>query len=537
MPRMVFPQYKRGRNGIECGEGTILDHARRLGVQLPSECGGRGQCRRCVVRVEHGAEALSEKTAAERAAGLAEGERLACQARVLGSADIRVFVKAAGPYAILATSEYHPVELAPRAYRKGDSVALSTAHGEQVVGPYCGGIFGLAVDLGTTTVVSALLDLESGATLATLADRNPQTSYGDDVISRIGYTRDHEGGLAELQAAVVNNLNDLLEEWERSNRQVSDQIYDVVVVGNPTMRDIFFGVDVSSLGVIPFQPKSTKAITASAAALGLRVNHAARVYGGPLIGGHAGADAVADVLASGMHTRSQPSMVVDIGTNGEVLVGNRDGMLAASCAAGGAYEGYAVGCGVGALEGAISNIAIRDGHLSYETIGGKPPIGLCGSGLIDLLAELLRTGLMNRAGKLATPNRQFALDGNAGLVFTQEDVNNLMVARAGMSLDQVALIARWGIAPTDLQHVFLAGAFGNHVSAENAARIGLLPDLPDRIVKLGNGALEGARLMLLSQDKRREAEAVARKIEHVRPNEDGEFFDALVDRMCFEAWG
>jgi len=537
MPKMVFPQYKRGRNGIECGEGTILDHARRLGVQLPSECGGRGQCRRCVVRVERGAEALSEQTAAERAANLAEGERLACQARVLTPTDIRVFVKASGPYAILATSEYHPVELAPRAYRKGDSVVVSTSHGEVVVGPYRGGIFGLAVDVGTTTVVAALVDLESGATLATLAERNPQTAYGDDVISRIGHTRDHKGGLAELQAAVVNSLNDLLEEWEHSNRPVSKQIYDVVVVGNPTMRDIFFGVNVSSLGVIPFQPKSTDAIMASAAALGLRVNQAARVYGGPLIGGHAGADAVADVLASDMHTRSEPSIMVDIGTNGEVVVGNRDRMLAASCAAGGAYEGAAVGCGVGALEGAISNIAITDGCLSYETIGCKPPVGICGSGLIDLLAELLRTGLMNRAGKLTTPDRRFPIDGIAHLVLTQEDVHNLMIARAGMSLDQVALIARWGIAPADLEHVFLAGAFGSYVSAESAARIGLLPALPDRIVKLGNGALEGARLMLLSQDKRREAETVARKIEHVRPNEDSEFFDALVNRMCFEAWG
>jgi len=302
------------------------------------------------------------------------------------------------------------------------------------------------------------------------------------------------------------------------------------------MRDIFFGVDVSSLGVIPFQPRSTEAITMSAAALGLRVNPAAQVYGAPLIGGHAGADAVADVLASGMHTRSEPSIVVDIGTNGEVVVGNRDKMFAASCAAGGAYEGYAVGCGVGALEGAISNIAIRDGHLSYQTIGSKPPIGLCGSGLIDLLAELLRTDRMNRAGKLTTPDRQFIIDGGADLVFTQEDVYNLMVARAGMSLDQVALVARWGIAPSDLQHIFLAGAFGSYVSAVNAARIGLLPDLPDRIVKLGNGALEGARLMLLSQEKRREAEAIVKKIEHVRPNEDNAFFDTLVDRMCFEAW-
>ena len=536
MPKVVFPQYKRGRHGIECGEGTILDHARRLGVQLPSECGGRGRCQRCVVRIESGAEGLDAKTVPELNAELSEGERLACQARVLGSADLRVFVKAAGPYAILATSEQHAVELAPRVQRRGDSVVADTPGGEAVVEPYRDGIFGLAVDIGTTTVVAALLDLESGATLATLAARNPQTAYGDDVISRIGHTRDHDGGLAELHAAVANSLNDLLEGWEHSNGPVSDRIYDVVVVGNPTMRDIFFGVEVSSLGVIPFQPKPAEAITASAAALGLRVNHAARVYGGPLIGGHAGADAVADVLASGMHTRREPSMVVDIGTNGEVVVGNRDRMLAASCAAGGAYEGYAVGCGVGALEGAISNITMRNGDFSYTTIGGKPPIGLCGSGLIDLLAELLRTGLMNRPGKLATPNRQLPIDGSAGLVFTQEDVNNLMVARAGMSLDQVTLIDHWGITPSDLQHVFLAGAFGSYVNTENAARIGLLPDLPDRIVKLGNGALEGARLMLLSQERRREAETVAHKIEHVRPNEDSKFFDALVDRMCFEAW-
>ena len=198
MPKMVFPQYKRGRNGIECGEGTILDHARRLGVQLPSECGGRGQCRRCIVRVECGAEALSEKTAAEQAAGLAEGERLACQARVLTPADIRVFVKAAGPYAILATSEHQTVELAPRAYRSGDSVMVNTSHGEVVVGPYRGGIFGLAVDVGTTTVVAALVDLESGATVATLAERNPQTAYGDDVISRIRLRSSPVGVLRRL---------------------------------------------------------------------------------------------------------------------------------------------------------------------------------------------------------------------------------------------------------------------------------------------------------------------------------------------------
>jgi len=536
MPKIAFPQYKRGRDGIECFEGTILDHARKLGIEIASECGGRGQCRRCIVRIERGMEALAPKTAAELEADLADDERLACQARVVTPADIRVFVKAGGPYAILVTSQRQSVELAPLVRRKGDSVVRITSQGEEVLGPYRGGIYGLALDVGTTTLVFEIVDLESGGTLATLAQRNPQTAYGDDVISRIGYTRDHDGGLAELQAAVVRAINDALAEWEPGNRELADKVYEVVLVGNPTMRDIALGADVSSLGVIPFQPQSTEAIERHAPDLGFRLNEAARAYGGPLIGGHAGADAVADVLASGMHTRSQPSMVVDIGTNGEVVVGNEDKMLAASCAAGGAYEGAAVSCGVGALQGAIKNVALTDGRVSYETIGDKPAIGLCGSGLIDLLAELLRAGLMTRAGKLTSADKRFPVDGGTGLVLTQEDVHNLMIARAGMSLDQKALTERWGITTAELEHVYLAGAFGNYVSTESAARIGLLPDVPDRIVKLGNAALEGARLMLLSEPKRREAEELVRRIEYIRPNEDQAFFDALVERMCFEAW-
>jgi uncharacterized 2Fe-2S/4Fe-4S cluster protein (DUF4445 family) len=211
-------------------------------------------------------------------------------------------------------------------------------------------------------------------------------------------------------------------------------------------------------------------------------------------------------------------------------------MLAASCAAGGAYEGATVSCGVGALPGAIKNVVLTDGRVSYETIGDRRAIGLCGSGLIDLLAELLRTGAMTRAGKLTTPDKRFSVDRAEGLVLTQEDVHNLMVARAGMSLDQKALTERWGTSTSDLDHIYLAGAFGNYVSTQSAARIGLLPNVPDRTVKLGNAALEGARLMLLSEPRRREAEELARKIQYIRPNEDQTFFDALVGRMCFEAW-
>ena len=536
MPRIFFPQYKRGRQGIEIFEGTILDHARKLGVEIPSECGGRGQCGRCLVRIDSGGEALSPRTKAEQEFQLAASERLACQARVVKPADLRVFVKSVGPYQILTSSQEQQVELDPFVYRKHGSVYRKSAQGEQSLGTYTQGIYGVAIDVGTTTLAFHIVDLESGATIATLARCNPQTSYGDDVISRIGHTRDNPGGLAELQQVVVNGINEALAQWDQEKQGRADLIYDVTVVGNPTMRDIFFGVEVSSLGVIPFQPVSIKSIERPAAELGLQVNSHASVYGGPLIGGHAGADAVADVLASGAHTQSKPSMVVDIGTNGEVVVGNEKGMLAASCAAGGAYEGYSVSSGMGALEGAIKNIAIQDGKVSYQTIGDKPPIGICGSGLIDLLAELLRNGIMTPAGKLTTTDKRFAVDKEKGIVLLQEDVYNLMVARAGMSLDQKALVEQWGTTTKQLGSIYLAGGFGNYVSTESAALIGLLPDVPEKIVKLGNAALEGARLMLLSRAKRQEAEDLAAQIEYIRPNEDQGFFDALVDRMCFEAW-
>lgn len=224
-------------------------------------------------------------------------------------------------------------------------------------------------------------------------------------------------------------------------------------------------------------------------------------------------------------------MVVDIGTNGEVVVGNKQRLMSASCAAGGAYEGATVGCGLGAVEGAIKNIKIEDGKVNYETIGGKPPIGICGSGLIDLLGELLKSGIMSKKAKL---KEDFII--TKDIRITQQDIYQLITAKAGLRTDQDLLIKYYGISLQDIDKIYLSGAFGNFISPENAVIIGLLPKVDyHKIVKIGNGALAGTKEMLLSREKRKEAEQVARKIKHLKPNEREKDFAYLVaQNMYFE---
>ncbi len=527
--KIFFPQYRKGKVGLEIFEGTILDHARKLGIEIAAECGGQGQCGRCVVRIEKGAEALNARTEAERQCELGGSERLACQAKIIKPADIYVFVKNVGHYAILSESVRRELELDPPVRRVGEQVVWTGPDGERVLGPYAGRMYGLAVDVGTTTLVAQLLDLETGGQIAIVARKNPQAAYGDDVISRIDHTMRHEGGLQELQAAVIGALNEIIEELVQQENLERDQIHEAVAVGNPTMRNLFFGLDVQSLGVIPFEPANKDPINMKASVLGLKINPEANVYGPALIGGHAGADCLADIIAARLHRAERTCMIIDIGTNGEVAIGNAGGIMTASCAAGGAYEGATCTSGMGAIEGAISNVRLTDGQVQYETIGNKPPIGICGSGLIDLLAELLNAGVMTKKAKLAA---DFHLTDSVRL--TQQDVYQLITAKAGLRTDQDLLMKYYGAKLEQIDKIYLAGAFGNYIDVDHAIAIGLLPNLPDRAVKIGNAALAGAAEMLLSQNIRRESEIWATKIQHTKPNElEPEFAYLVADNMYF----
>ncbi|MEA3485354.1 MAG: ASKHA domain-containing protein [Candidatus Aerophobetes bacterium] len=525
MARVFFPQFKKGKEGVKISKGTILEAARKLGVEIISECGGKGICGKCTVRIEKGEENLNPPTDIEKKFNLRKNERLACQSKIIGGGDIYIFVKSVGKFSILLDTLEDKIKINPFVSRKNNLVVWNG----EVLDKDRGSIYGLAIDVGTTTLVLQVVDLETGEKIATIADKNPQASYGDDVISRIDWTMRKKDGLRELHQVIISAVNKALAKINKEKGQIGEKIYEVVVVGNSTMRNIFFGLDVSSLGVIPFEPQNKKPINQKASYLNLAVNPKANVYGAPLIGGHAGADALADIVVTEIYTCKKVSMIIDIGTNGEVVIGNKNKVLTASCAAGGAYEGATVGSGIGAVEGAIKNVKIVNGRVEYETIGAKPTIGICGSGLIDLLGELLKNGIMDKKAKL---KRDFYITKNIGI--SQQDIYQLITAKAGLRVDQDLLIKYYGTTLDKIDKIYLSGAFGNFVDLNNAIAIGLLPDAKGKIVKIGNGALAGARQMLISQEKRKMAEDVVKKIEHVKANErEKDFIFLIAEKMYF----
>lgn len=541
MVKMLFPQYARGRDGIDIEVGqSVLEHIRRIGgVEIDTECGGQGICGRDIIRVEQGLEYLTEMSDVEKhfleQDKLKPGQRLACQARVAGDEeDIKIFIPDFGKYTILTDSVETDVELNPSVFSKDGRVLY---HSGEDLGPYQGKVLGLALDVGTTTLVMQVVNLETGKNVGKpMASKNPQIAYGNDVISRIGYTRDHSYGLKELQEAVIDGVNKSLKELEKQldvgEGEITGSIYDVVAVGNSTMRSIFFGQNVHNLGVIPFEPSSKKALTRKAAELGLKVHPEAMAYSPPLIGGHAGGDCIADIIATRLYQSEETEMIIDIGTNGEVVIGNKDRIMTASCAAGGAYEGYQIRCGVGAIQGAITEVRIEDGEARYKTLDNKPPLGVCGSGVIDLLAELLRNGIMNERARI---NGDYHLTNS--IVLSQDDINQLITAKAGLRADQDLLIKYYGTNLDEVTKIYLAGAFANYMNIDSAMAIGLLPRTDrSKYIRFGNGALAGARDIMLSQQRRRHAEKLTGLIEHTKPNEiEGAQFQYLIaERIYFE---
>jgi uncharacterized 2Fe-2S/4Fe-4S cluster protein (DUF4445 family) len=515
MSKIYFPQYKIGKRGFQLHKGlTVLEQIRKAGIRINAECGGKGKCGKCRVRIEKGSKSLNELTKSEESFSLSSDERLACQAKVIrDKRGIIVFIKESGKYAILKTGLDRDLVLNPLTIPQDGKVVQDG----EVIDDYKGKIYGLAVDVGTTTLVFQIVNLESGEIVDTIAKTNPQIIYGGDVISRIGYIsinknrivyltpKEREKKLKELQRCVIDGINQSLKEF-------APYIYEAVIVGNSTMRNIFFGLDIFSLGLRPYEPVHKEPIVKSAKELGLNIFPKGKVYGAALIGGHAGADTLANILASEIYKSKKPSMLIDIGTNGEIVLGNSKRLISATLPAGGAFEGANVSSGVGAIEGAIKNIKIENGKAIYETIGEKKPVGICGSGLIDLLAELLRCGIMDKSAKL---KGDFKITDKIKL--TQSDVYQLVNAKAGLKTDQLIMLKHYGMDVKDLDKIYLSGGFGNYINV------------------IGNGALEGAREMLVSRDSRKTSEEIAKKIEHIKPNElEKEFTYLVADNMYFE---
>lgn len=518
---------------------TVFDYADELAVEVPTSCRRTGQCHECVVEIASGMESLCAPTAAE--GFLRENYRLACQARIVSLDSPLEFAALRRRPRILEPSPSisPPGPLDPLVTRAGDAVLYDGRRTDD----YRGAIFGLAVDLGTTTVVMELVDLETGRPAAVTSFENPQRFGGSDVMNRISYEAE-PGAAGELQGAVVSYINQGVRELTAAAGRRPPTVYEITVAGNSTMRDILFGLDVQSIGSKPYRSltehefraglRSTTALSARSEELGIRANRRARVYGLPLISGHVGADAAACLEAVDPAAGGGTNLLVDIGTNTEVLLHHRGRLFAASCPAGPAFEGGLVAYGMRAYEGAVESIRLApDGSpAEYATIGDRPAEGLCGSGLIDLLAEVRRHGIMTERGVFADDRRRFQMDviPDRGITFSKQDVSALAQAKAANYSGQMIVMQAAGAQPADVDRLFLAGGFASYINPRNAAAIGLIPPIPEeRIVRAGNAAIDGARRVLLSASRRAALEERVKEITHIELETWPDFFDVFVE--------
>lgn len=578
---------------------TLLEATARAGIILQTPCGGQGTCGKCRVRVVSGADEARQRGSEALPAAQAEaGYRLACHTHVEGPLVVEVPEESRFETAqqILTgdagsvVERLHPnvrkvhVELplptledarsdAARLKKALGSVQLpvsvirelpaflrrnnwkSTAvllDGRVAVlepGDTTRSLFGVAFDLGTTTVVGTLFDLTDGRECAVSARLNGQIPHGDDVISRILRIRKDPAALKLLQESVVATLNHILHDLVRRAGIRTSAIYEITLAGNSTMQQILCGYDPSALGEIPFVQVFDEAQTLPAPSVGLETNPCAELYVFPQIGGFVGGDTVSGMVAARLDEWKEPVLFVDIGTNGEIVLACNGKLVSTSTAAGPAFEGARITQGMRATTGAIEKVMIGD-DVVVNVIGDARPTGLCGTALIDAVAELLRKGIVDETGRIlpadeapadlpaALRDRLVPEDGQTRFVLVwgddsatgepvclwQKDVRELQLASGAIRAGIQVLMRQCGVAPSDLGAVLLAGAFGNFIRRNNARRIGLLPQIPcDRIRFIGNAASLGAKLALLSVQERIYAQSLAERTAHVDLSQDPEF--------------
>ena len=506
---------------------TLIEAAGQAGIILNTVCGGKGTCGKCLVYLEPGTR-----------------EVLACQYKI--KSDLTVTIPAGSRFfeqRILTESIDSRSQIQPDVYKK--YVRVESA----------GTIFGLAVDLGTTTVVTRLIDMSGGQCLATQAALNPQTCFGDDVVSRIAYAQTAKES-AELQRAIIDCINDLTAKLCKKAAIGSNDIFEMCIAGNTTMNHIFLGLPISQLGQAPYKAYSLDAHEVPPGELGLRINPAGNIYTVENIAGFVGADTTAVALAVDIDSAEEMTLIVDIGTNGEIVLGTKDKLYAASCAAGPALEGARITCGSRACDGAIEAVVINEDDIDLDVIGNIPPRSICGSGMIDAVAVMLDLGVINATGRFAEPKTlehklppaifarffeqdgqpAFRLDGAANnpVFLSQKDIREMQLAKGAIRAGIKLLQQKIGLEDSGVKRILLAGAFGNYISRRSALRIGLLPAVEaERIRFVGNAAAAGAQMILLSRQCRDEARELARKIEYVEIAHEPDFQMVFAESMSF----
>ncbi|MFX1237513.1 MAG: ASKHA domain-containing protein [Promethearchaeota archaeon] len=450
-----------------------------------------------------------------------------------------------------------------RILRENDhQITLSVWNDDRIIDCEPGNVvsnnFGIAFDIGTTTIVGYLINLNNGRIYAVASRLNPQTAYGEDVVSRINFVKENENGLFTLKSAVNKALNAIIQETCTVAQIHYTQIKEVSVVGNSVMHHIFLGLDPLTIGLSPYVPTIRKEINVMPKDLNLNANPFGNIYVAPLIAGFVGADTMGVIISSEIEKEEELTLVIDIGTNGEIIVGNAGSLSTASCAAGSALEGAHISSGMRAAGGAIDTVKINPKtlELTYTTINKKPPIGICGSGLIDLVAELLKTKILTRSGNF---NKEFIdspfflknekvfefivvdkaeTDFKRAITLSQDDIRQIQMAKGAFYSGTKIILNHLNQNKMDftpkIKQVFLAGAFGNYINKENARFIGMIPDIPrEHIYQIGNAAGIGAHYLLVNKDLRKKAMRLLKRIEYIEIATKEEFQRAFAESMYF----
>ncbi|MET7391940.1 ASKHA domain-containing protein [Dactylosporangium sp. NPDC005572] len=586
---------------------SVFDAASWNGIAIDSTCGGHGTCKKCRIRIVDGSVPVSRLDVRSfTPEQLREGWRLACLAQAAGDLTVEVPPLVTRPKAATVgvgrqvilrpavqkryveldepsladqrtdlarlrdgiddlelTPDLHALRRLPTVLRQSDFKVTAVIVDEALIdvepGDTTGRRFAIAFDLGTTTVVATLLDLTTGTPVAVQSMLNRQQPFGGDVITRISSTMMDPEALGRLQRLAQETLAELAAAVCADGGVEPAEVYEVALAGNATMTALLLGIDPEPLGVAPFVMATATPEGLRAADLGLGLHPGARATLFPALGAYVGGDIVAGMLATGMDRDKRLRLFIDVGTNCEIVLGDGDRIVSTAAPAGPAFEGGAIRCGMRAAEGAIEVVRLGD-DVTLQVIGDVEPRGLCGSGLVDAVAELVKVGLLDASGRFVTNDaakeiaptladrltlvgeeRVFVLHRPAGSVDTadtvylsQRDVRELQFAKAAIATGWSLLLEELQVGPRDVQQVLLAGSFGSYLSPASAVRIGLVPKLPVlRIVSAGNVAGEGAKMALLSLRERTGARTLLEEVRYVELSDRSDFNDKFVEQLAF----
>ena len=589
----------------------LLEMLRENGIYIDSPCNGNGTCGKCRVKFSSGnhnpAEAEEIKLLGRQATE--SGYRLACRYKI--QSDIEISIDSSELPARIATesvqrnikfdplvtkvysilekpslddsfSDYErtmpgkyyetPFQIKdlqllrslPHVIRKKNFETTLVTDSSDIIAVEAGNtsttLYGVAVDIGTTTIAAYLMDLTTGKKVCVTSLLNPQKAFGADVISRISYTMENEHGLEQLNSLLIQSLNVCVTMLCKQANIFSSDIYTMTFAGNTTMLHMLLKVNPANIAIAPFIPVFTSAMRVQARELGLDINPQGTVYLLPGVSAYVGADTVGAVLATGMHQQAPASLLIDIGTNGEIVLGGKNGMYACSAAAGPAFEGANIKNGMGSVNGAINSVSLKQG-VTYTTIGNTKPLGLCGTGVVDLLAELLEIGIVDETGRIDTAwkpdspeleplwDRIVTMDGvNAfvlckdhetlsgnQIILTQRDIREIQNAKAAIVAGIRVLVKNAGIGFEDITKVYLAGGFVSYININSALKIGIIPgELEGRIIAIGNAAAQGAIDVLTSKSLLPVAQEISKSINYIELSGSKDFNDFYVDCMTFE---